>query len=97
MSANATAIHNASSRREKPFIAVNCRAFPGELIDSALFGYVKGAFTGATSAKIEYFEAADGGTLFLDEFGELPPAAQVRLLQVLQSGEVTPVGGTSSK
>lgn len=93
----ATAIHNASSRREKPIIAVNCGAFPSELIDSALFGHVKGAFTGATSAKTGFFEAADGGTLFLDEFGELPAEAQVRLLRVLQSGEVTPVGGTSTR
>lgn len=88
----ATAIHNASPRRSKPFVPVNCGAIPPELIDSALFGHVKGAFTGAAAAKAGYFEEADGGTLFLDEFGELPLAAQVRLLRVLQSGEFVRVG-----
>lgn len=93
----AKAIHNASQRKGKAFITVNCGAIPKELIDSALFGHVKGAFTGAIGNKIGYFEAADGGTLFLDEFGELPVDAQVRLLRVLQSGEISKVGDQSSK
>ena len=93
----AKAIHNTSLRKGKPFITVNCGAIPKELIDSELFGHVKGAFTGAISHKIGYFEAADGGTLFLDEFGELPEEAQVRLLRVLQSGEMSKVGDSSSK
>jgi len=88
----AKAIHNASQRQGKPFITVNCGAIPKDLIDSALFGHIKGAFTGAVNNKIGYFEAADGGTLFLDEFGELPEDAQVRLLRVLQSGEISKVG-----
>ena len=92
----ATAIHNASPRKNAPFITVNCGAIPSELVDSALFGHVKGAFTGASSDKDGYFQAADGGTLFLDEFGELPLDAQVRLLRVIQSGELTPVGSTQS-
>ncbi len=92
----AKAIHNTSLRKGKPFITVNCGAIPKELIDSELFGHVKGAFTGAISNKIGYFEAADGGTLFLDEFGELPADAQVRLLRVLQSGEMSKVGDSSS-
>lgn len=93
----ATAIHNASTRRNKPFIPVNCGAIPPELIDSALFGHIKGAFTGAINARVGYFEEADGGTLFLDEFGELPLDAQVRLLRVVQSGELFPVGSTKPK
>lgn len=92
----AKAIHNTSLRKGKPFITVNCGAIPKDLIDSELFGHVKGAFTGAISNKIGYFEAADGGTLFLDEFGELPEDAQVRLLRVLQSGEMSKVGDNSS-
>jgi transcriptional regulator with PAS, ATPase and Fis domain len=88
----AKAIHNSSQRADKPFVTVNCGAIPRELIDSELFGHVKGAFTGAVTNKIGYFEAADGGTLFLDEFGELPEEAQVRLLRVLQSGEISKVG-----
>jgi transcriptional regulator with PAS, ATPase and Fis domain len=92
----AKAIHNSSLRKGKPFITVNCGAIPKDLIDSELFGHVKGAFTGASSHKIGYFEAADGGTLFLDEFGELPEDAQVRLLRVLQSGEMSKVGDSGS-
>lgn len=92
----AKAIHNTSLRKGKPFITVNCGAIAKELIDSELFGHVKGAFTGAISNKLGYFEAADGGTLFLDEFGELPADAQVRLLRVLQSGEMSKVGDSSS-
>lgn len=88
----ATAIHNASSRAAKPFIAVNCGAIPPELIDSTLFGHKKGAFTGAVSDHQGVFQQAHGGTLFLDEFGELSLAAQVRLLRALQTSEITPVG-----
>jgi transcriptional regulator with PAS, ATPase and Fis domain len=88
----AKAIHNTSHRQGKPFITVNCGAIPKDLIDSELFGHVKGAFTGAIYHKTGYFEAADTGTLFLDEFGELPLDAQIRLLRVLQSGELSKVG-----
>jgi DNA-binding NtrC family response regulator len=90
----ARAIHRASTRREKPFIAVNCGAIPGELVESELFGHEKGAFTGAAQPRKGYFEAADGGTLFLDELGELPAPAQVKLLRVLQEGEVVRLGAT---
>ena len=88
----AKAIHNASKRASEPFIAVNCGAFPTELIDSMLFGHKKGAFTGAVADKAGFFEQADGGTLFLDEFGELQPAVQVRLLRVLQEKSFTRLG-----
>lgn len=93
----ARAIHNASPREKKPFIAVNCGAFPPELIDSMLFGHKKGAFTGAIADKPGYFEQAHGGTLFLDEFGELEPAVQVRLLRVLQDKTFTRVGDTKEQ
>lgn len=92
----ATAIHNASSRKDKSLVILNCGAIPPELIDSTLFGYMKGAFTGANADKKGLFQQADGGTIFLDEFGELPKDAQVRLLRVLQNGEVTPVGSIST-
>jgi transcriptional regulator with PAS, ATPase and Fis domain len=88
----ARAIHNTSLRSEKTFVALNCGAIPSELIDSTLFGHVKGAFTGANANKAGVFQQADGGTLFLDEFGELPADAQVRLLRVLQDGTFVPVG-----
>ncbi|MDT3295518.1 sigma-54 factor interaction domain-containing protein [Shewanella sp. SP2S2-6] len=90
----ANAIHELSERSDKPFIKVNCGAIPDTLIDSELFGYEKGAFTGAESRKIGYFEQANGGTIFLDEIGELPLSAQVRLLRVLQNSCITRVGGT---
>ncbi len=93
----ATAIHNASPRRDRVFVPVNCGAIPRELADSALFGHVKGAFTGAGASKAGYFERADGGTLFLDELGELSLDAQVRLLRVLQTGDFYPVGSTVAK
>ncbi len=85
-------IHNGSPRAERPFIRVNCGAIPHELIDSQLFGHEKGAFTGATETRQGWFERADGGTLLLDELGELPLAAQVRLLRILQDGWLDRVG-----
>ena len=88
----ARAIHNRSSRRNGPFDRVNCGAIPPELIDSQLFGHERGAFTGAVEARRGWFERADGGTLFLDEIGELPPAAQVRMLRILQDGWMERVG-----
>jgi hydrogenase-4 transcriptional activator len=92
----ARAIHNRSTVCHGPFIRVNCGALPAELIDSELFGHEKGSFTGAASTRRGWFERADQGTLFLDEMGELPPAAQVRLLRVLQDGEFDRVGGEQS-
>jgi DNA-binding NtrC family response regulator len=92
----ARAIHGSGVRRAKPFIAVNCGAMPENLVESILFGHEKGAFTGATDKHTGKFIEADGGTLFLDEVGELPPAAQVKLLRALQEGEVEPVGGRKS-
>ncbi len=88
----ARAIHSRSSRRNGPFDRVNCGAIPPELIDSQLFGHERGAFTGAVEARRGWFERADGGTLFLDEIGELPPAAQVRMLRILQDGWMERVG-----
>lgn len=89
----ARAIHNRSSRSAGPIIRVNCGAIPPELIDSELFGHERGAFTGAVERRRGWFERADGGTLFLDEIGEMPPAAQVRLLRILQDGWLERVGG----
>lgn len=88
----AEAIHAASSRASKPFIAVNCGAMPKDLANSELFGHKKGAFTGADSARPGHFREAEGGTLFLDEIGDLPLDSQVRLLRALQQREVTPLG-----
>jgi DNA-binding NtrC family response regulator len=88
----AEAIHAASPREKRPLIAVNCGAIPTNLVESELFGHEKGAFTGAFARHIGKFQDADGGTLFLDEVGELPLDAQVKLLRVLQSGEVHPIG-----
>jgi transcriptional regulator with GAF, ATPase, and Fis domain len=89
----ARAIHDRSQRARGPFIRVNCGAIPPELIDSELFGHEKGSFTGAAATRRGWFERANGGTLFLDEIGELPLAAQVRLLRVLQDGLFERVGG----
>jgi transcriptional regulator with GAF, ATPase, and Fis domain len=86
-------IHNRSKRQAGPFIRVNCGAIPPELIDSQLFGHERGAFTGAVETRPGWFERADGGTLLLDELGELPLAAQVRLLRILQDGWLERVGG----
>ncbi len=89
----ARAIHNRSARRNGPFDRVNCGAIPSELIDSQLFGHERGAFTGAVESRRGWFERADGGTLFLDEIGELPLAAQVPMLRILQDGWMERVGG----
>jgi transcriptional regulator with GAF, ATPase, and Fis domain len=89
----ARAIHRRSRRAAGPILRVNCGAIPPELIDSELFGHERGSFTGAAATRSGWFERADGGTLFLDEIGELPPAAQVRMLRVLQDGSFERVGG----
>jgi PAS domain S-box-containing protein len=92
----ARAIHNASPRGTKPFVAVNCGALPDTLLESELFGYRKGAFTGATGDKPGRFALAEGGTVFLDEIGDISPAMQVRLLRVLQERTYEPLGGTQT-
>jgi DNA-binding NtrC family response regulator len=89
----ARAIHGSGARRSKPFVAVNCGAIPDNLVESTLFGHERGAFTGATERHVGKFVEASGGTLFLDEIGELPLAAQVKLLRAIQEGEVDSVGG----
>ncbi|AOZ03856.1 Fis family transcriptional regulator [Cupriavidus sp. USMAHM13] len=92
----AQAIHEASSRRKGPFVAINCGAIPSHLVQSELFGYEKGAFTGANQRKIGWIEQAQGGTLFLDEIGDLPLESQVALLRFLQQGTITRLGGHQS-
>ena len=89
-------IHQTSERSNKPIISVNCAAIPETLIESELFGYEKGAFTGANAQRVGLIEAADGGTLFLDEIGELPPSAQARLLRFIQEGEIRRIGSVES-
>jgi two-component system response regulator PilR (NtrC family) len=91
----ARAIHETSRRKEKPFVSINCSAFPETLLESELFGYMKGAFTGANTNKKGLFEAAAGGSIFLDEIGDMTPAMQVKLLRVLQERRLRPLGGTA--
>lgn len=92
----AKAVHYNSPRRGKPFVTINCGAIPKDLLESELFGHLKGSFTGATTHKKGKIEAADGGTLFLDEIGEMPLELQVKLLRVIQHGEIEKVGATGS-
>ncbi|MFC1572297.1 sigma 54-interacting transcriptional regulator, partial [Candidatus Eisenbacteria bacterium] len=92
----ARAIHNLSSRSDRPLVGINCSALPGSLIETELFGHEKGAFTGALGKKIGRFELADGGTVFLDEIGDLAPDLQVKLLRVLQEGEFERIGSTKT-
>jgi DNA-binding NtrC family response regulator len=93
----ARAIHQNSRRRNQPFVTINCGAIPKDLIEAELFGFTRGAFTGASANKPGRVEVADGGTLFLDEIGELPLDAQVKLLRLIQNGEIERVGASSSK
>jgi two-component system response regulator PilR (NtrC family) len=93
----ARAIHAASMRKDAPFVTINCSAFPETLLESELFGYMKGAFTGATGNKIGLFEVANRGTLFLDEIAEMPPGMQVKLLRVMQERVLRRLGGTEEQ
>lgn len=93
----ARAIHEASYRRKKPFVAINCASLPENLLESELFGFIKGAFTGAASDKKGLLEIADGGTVFLDEIGDLPLSLQAKLLRVLEDREIRPLGSVISK
>ncbi len=92
----AKAIHLSSYRQDKPFVSINCGAIPENLLESELFGHVKGAFTGATGPKTGKFEVANGGTIFLDEIGDMSPDLQVKVLKVLEEREFEPVGGCKS-
>ncbi len=89
----ARAVHDASTRKNKPFVAINCTAIPESLLESELFGYRKGAFTGAERDHLGYFARADGGSLFIDDIDDLPASVQVKLLRVIQEREIEPVGG----
>jgi transcriptional regulator with PAS, ATPase and Fis domain len=91
----AEALHFLSDRKQRPIVKLNCAALPETLLESELFGHVRGAFTGAHKDKAGRFQAADGGTIFLDEIGDISPATQVKLLRVLQNKVIEPVGGTS--
>ena len=93
----ADAIHKQSRRKHQPFVKVNCGAIPAGILESELFGHVKGSFTGAIEDRKGYFETANNGTIFLDEIGEMPMETQVKLLRVLESGEFLPVGGSHGK
>ncbi|KRB86184.1 Fis family transcriptional regulator [Sphingomonas sp. Root710] len=93
----AQAIHRASPRADAPLVTVNCGAIPANLVESELFGHERGAFTGAFERRLGLFANADGGTLFLDEIGDLPSDAQAKLLRVLQSGEIRPIGASSAR
>jgi transcriptional regulator with PAS, ATPase and Fis domain len=93
----AEVVHRASDRADKPFLRLNCAALPENLLEAELFGYERGAFTGAVQAKPGLFESADGGTVFLDEIGEMPPVTQAKLLRVLESGEVMRIGSLKPK
>jgi len=93
----AQTVHDLSNRRERPFVQVNCAALPEHLLESELFGYVQGAFTGATRDKSGLFEEAEGGTIFLDEIEKIPESVQAKLLHVLDRGEIRPVGATRSR
>src|SRR5262249_1860551 len=93
----ARAIHRCSHRKDKSFVVINCSALPESLMESELFGHVRGAFTGATQEKRALFEEAEGGTVFLDEIGEISPAIQVKLLRVLQEREIRKVGGAETR
>jgi transcriptional regulator with PAS, ATPase and Fis domain len=93
----AQALHHNSPRKKGPFVAVNCAAVPATLVESELFGHVKGAFTGATDRRVGRFEQADGGTLFIDEIGDFELGLQAKLLRVLETLTLTPVGGYEDK
>src|SRR6056297_2623870 len=93
----ANAVYQQSLRKHNKFIKVNCGAIPAGILESELFGHVKGSFTGATEDRKGYFETADGGTIFLDEIGEMPLETQVKFLRVLESGEFIPVGGSKGR
>ena len=93
----ARAIHALSPRADHPFIPVNCGAIPAELLESEIFGHERGAFTGAIAARAGMFQLADGGTIFLDEIGEMSAPLQVKLLRVLQDGEIRPVGSDRTR